>query len=202
MAQYIITDGERFIYKNRSGKYLPTYSEAMADIFDKRQAEGIFNNSLSKALKTVFYVKKYDVPEKCVKQLNKEELKKNTAKAEFSSNIQKWVEKIETLNGLAKDARKRKVELIEEQNRVEMELQDIIHWIEFSRFNAAEGYKACKEMKDCRMKRRAIKDELRVLDVILEQKITETIGEEIENSVSKLDKRTYEPRIRKDLFDL
>ena len=60
MSQYIITDGERFIYRNHSGKFVPTTSEAMADIFTKKQAEGIHNNSLPKALKSIFRVEKYD----------------------------------------------------------------------------------------------------------------------------------------------
>lgn len=51
MSQYIITDGERFIYRNHSGKYVPTHGETMADLFTKKQAESIYNHQLPKALK-------------------------------------------------------------------------------------------------------------------------------------------------------
>lgn len=60
MSQYIITDGERFIYQNHSGRFVPTASETMADIYTKKQAEGICKNSLDKALRRIFYVEKYD----------------------------------------------------------------------------------------------------------------------------------------------
>jgi len=52
------------------------------------------------------------------------------------------------------------------------------------------------------MKRRSIKNELLVLEIILEQRVNEMIGEEIYRRVQGIDKRTYKPRIKKDLFDL
>lgn len=76
MSQYIIIDGSRFIYRNHSGKYVPAPSETMADIFSKKQVETVFNNSLPKALKSVFRVEKYDKPPENVKQVTKEEIDK------------------------------------------------------------------------------------------------------------------------------
>lgn len=67
MSQYIITDGERFIYCNHSGKFVPTSSEAMADIYTKKQAEGICRNSLPRALRSIFHIQKYDCPPENVK---------------------------------------------------------------------------------------------------------------------------------------
>lgn len=111
MAEYIITDGSRFIYRNHSGKYVPTSSEAMADIFGKKQADAIFTNSLPKALKLVFRVEKYDKPPDQVKQVCREDLKNNTEKVMISDNIQRWLDRISDLNGLAKEALHRKEEL-------------------------------------------------------------------------------------------
>jgi len=202
MAEYIITDGSRFIYRNHSGKFVPTSSEVMADIFCKKQAEAIFNNSLPKGLRTVFHVKKYDKPPNQVKQVTKEEMDKNTEKVMISENAQRWLDKVSDLNGLAKEAQKRKKELIKQLHDLEDELLDIEHYIEFSNLNAAQGYKASKDIKDCRMKRRSVKNELLVLDIILEQRVDEMVDEEIHKRVQGLDKRTYKPRIRTDLFDV
>lgn len=41
MANYVITDGTRWIMKDRNGKYVPTSCESFADIFSKKQAENI-----------------------------------------------------------------------------------------------------------------------------------------------------------------
>ncbi len=202
MAEYIITDGSRFIYRNYAGKYVPTPSEAMADIFSKRQADAIFNNSLPKALKLVFHVEKYDKPPDQVKQVTREEMEKNTERVTISENVQRWLDKVSELNGLRNDAAKRKEELCKQLSDVDKELSDINHYIEFCNLNAAQGYKAYRMVKERRVKRRSIKNELVVVDAILEKKISDPIKEEIEKVIHSLDERTYTPRILNELFDM
>ena len=181
MAQYVITDGKRFIYRMHNGKYIPTSSESMADIYNKKQAERIFENSLSKPLRAAFRVEKYDKP---------------------PDNIQRWIDRISDLNGLAKDATDRKDVLSKELSDVEKEIQDCLHYIEFTNLNAAQGYKAYKILKDRRVKRRSIKNELQVLGIILGKKISETATDEIMKCIEGLDNRQYAPRVLQELFDL
>lgn len=202
MSQYIITDGERFIYCNHSGKLVPTSSEAMADIYTKKQADGICKNSLPKALKSIFYVEKYDRPPDSVKQVSKSDLKNNTEKVMIADNIQLWLNRINDMNGLIKDAKKRKEILEEQLEKLEDERLDIEHYIEFQNLNAAQGYKASKELKTCRVKRRSVKNELTVIDIILELQMKEMVSSKIYQKIEELDKRTYKPRVRTDLFDL
>ena len=202
MSQYIVTDGERFIYRNHSGKFVPTSSEAMADIYTKKQAESICKNSLPKALKNIFYVEKYDEPPACIKQVNQKDLKNNSENVMNTENIQMWLDKVSSLNGLRSDATKRKEELCKQLSNVDKELSDINHYIEFCNLNAAQGYKAYKMVKERRIKRRIIKNELTIVDVILEKKISDSMTEEIEKAIQNLDERTYTPRILSELFDL
>lgn len=42
---------------------------------------------------------------------------------------------------------------------IEKETDDIMHLIELTSFNAAEGYKIAKQLKEIRMERRILKDE-------------------------------------------
>lgn len=58
MAQYVITDGTRWIMRDRKGKYIPTSCEALADVYSNKQANSIFQNQLSKALKSCFHLQK------------------------------------------------------------------------------------------------------------------------------------------------
>lgn len=51
LAQYVITDGSRWIMRNRNGKYVPTSCEALADTFSNKAPNNLYNNSLPKALK-------------------------------------------------------------------------------------------------------------------------------------------------------
>lgn len=202
MSQYIITDGERFIYCNHSGKFVPTSSEAMADIYTRKQAEGICRSSLPKALRGIFHIKKYDTPPKNVKQVNQDDLKNNTEKTIISENVQIWLDKIIGLNGLKNDAVKRKEELCKQLSDVDKELTDINHYIEFCNLNAAQGYKAYKMIKERRIKRRIIKNELSIVDAILEKKVSDSITDEVEKVIHNLNERTYTPRILDELFDL
>ena len=201
MAQYVITDGTRWIMRDRKGKYVPTSCEVLADVYSNKKANSIFQNSLSKALKSCFHLQKIDKPPELVKQITQEEVKENTETPSRSENIQYWVDKVSDLNGLASEALHRKDSLLNQLSKVDQELSDINHYIEFCNLNAAQGYKAYKMIKERRIKRRKIKNELNVLNIILGKKISETATDEIEKAVAGMDKRKYEPRIMEELFD-
>lgn len=201
MAQYVITDGTRWIMRDRKGKYIPTSCEALADIYSNKQANFIFQNQLSKALKSCFHLQKIDEPPELVKQITQEKVNENTETPSHSENIQYWVDKVSDLNGLASEALHRKDNLLNQLSKVDQELSDINHYIEFCNLNAAQGYKAYKMIKDRRIIRRSIKNELDVLNTILGKKISETATDEIQKAISGMDKRTYEPRVLNELFD-
>ena len=201
MSQYVITDGSRWITKNRNGKYVPTTCEALADTFGNKEANSVYNNNLSKALKSCFRVMKVDKPPELVKQITQEKVNENTETPSNSENIQYWIDKISDLNGLASEALHRKDNLLSQLSKIDQELSDIDHYIEFVNLNAAQGYKAYRMIKDRRIIRRSIKNELDVLKTILDKKISETATDEIQKAISGMDKRTYEPRVLNELFD-
>lgn len=201
LAQYVITDGTRWIMRDRNKKYVPTSNEALADIFGNKEANSVYQNNLSKALKSVFHVEKIDKPPALIKQISHEEVKSNTETVSVAENIQYWVDKVSGLNGLAAEALHRKEELINQLSEVDKELCDINHYIEFCNLNAAQGYKAYKMIKDRRIKRRSIKNELDVLSIILGKKLSESVTDEITKAVLGMGNRTYEPRVLNELFD-
>ena len=91
--------------------------------------------------------------------------------------------------------------MLSQLSKIDQELSDIDHYIEFVNLNAAQGYKAYRMIKDRRIIRRSIKNELDVLNIILGKKISETATDEIQKAISGMDKRTYEPRVLNELFD-
>lgn len=201
LAQYVITDGSRWIMRNRNGKYVPTSCETLADVYSNKQANSIFQNQLSKALKSCFHVEKTDKPPELIKQITPEKVNENTETPSNSENIQYWIDKVSDLNGLASEALHRKDNLLSQLSKIDQELSDIDHYIEFVNLNAAQGYKAYRMIKDRRIIRRSIKNELDVLNIILGKKISETATDEIQKAISGMDKRTYEPRVLNELFD-
>lgn len=201
MTNYVITDGSRWIMKDKKGKYVPTSSQSLAGFYTKKQADGICNSSLSKALRGIFHVEKVDIiiPEQ-IKPVTEKDIDK-TEKVMVSENIQHWLDKVSDLNSLSNEVLSRKKELCRELSNVDKELCDILHYIEFCNLNAAQGYKAYKMVKERRILRRSIKNELLVLENILDRKVCDTTSNKINRSIQKIDKRTYEPRVLKELFD-
>ena len=64
-------------------------------------------------------------------------------------------------------------EISDEYNRLYLEIgkcdlkqQDLLHKIESSSFNAAQGYKLAKELKELREKRREVKNDFAIIEVI------------------------------------
>ena len=201
MANYVITDGTRWIMKDRNGNYVPTSFESFADIFSKKQAENIYKSSLTKALRGDFHVEKTseEVPAQ-VKPVTDKDIEE-TGKVMVSEDIKYWLDKATDMSNIANEAINRKRKLCQELSLVDKELCDILHYIEFCNLNAAQGYKAYKMVKERRILRRKIKDEISILDSILDQKVSQTAKNTIQKIAENMDKRTYEPRVLKELFD-
>jgi hypothetical protein len=203
VARYAIGNGKGYIAKDSLGRFTITTNLAIAEIYCRDKAENVYKSSISKSYKARGYkvVKLDDDAPDSVRQITTKELRKNTEKVLDVGNIQKWLDKIADLNGLAADALHRKAELIEQLSKVDRELSDIAHYIEFNNLNAAQGYKAYKMEHERRIIRRSIKNEIQVLEIILGKKISETVTDEINNAVTGMDQRSYEPRELSELFD-
>lgn len=202
MSQYVLTNGTQTQWiMRRKNKYVTTTCYAFADVFSKKQAEGILNCNLSKPMKAVFHVEKIDEAPKLVKQVSKVDLKQ-TEKLSESKEINEWVDKITTLNGLVKEAKSRKDTLLNNLSEVDRKITDIQHYIEFTKLNAAQGYKAYKMEREWLLKRRTIKNEMAVVNKIVECNMSDSLLDDVKNMIKTMDKRTYNPRFLDELYDL
>ena len=88
MAQYVITDGEKYIKSNFNGKVTQATNITMADVFDtKQQAMSFLKNSICKAWQRKYYVAEYEngdvvqctvpKPPKTIKKITKKISKAN-----------------------------------------------------------------------------------------------------------------------------
>lgn len=68
------------------------------------------------------------------------------------------------IRGAVESLKKRNAMLIAAQSKVDMEKCDIEHYIENCTFNASKGYEAAMMLKECMERRRAIKNELAVIN--------------------------------------
>lgn len=203
IKNYILTDGQRFIFRNHQGKYVPSYGESMAEHFTKVQAENILKNCLPKPLKKIFRVQQVIVADpKEVKALTNEQLNENAEKVMETNYVSQWLTKLEELNGLADEASKRREELRKQLSVIDQEKSDEEHYIELVNCNAYQGYQAYARLKKIMIKRRSIKNELTVLNIILDKEVGKVVSEDIKKQISALDKRKYNPRQKAELFNI
>ena len=84
-----------------------------------------------------------------------------------------------------------------ELSRISEEITDLEHYIEFSKFNVPDAYKAYKMLRDTLQERRKLKDTIRIVTELYDNCNVDKIA-----SVKKeLDNRVYKPRQLKGLFD-
>ena len=105
------------------------------------------------------------------------------------------------LEKITQELKSRKVYLNSELSKVDREISDIKHYIEFYPLNACQGYKAAKMMKDCLIRRRATKDEMEVINRILIMNVGFIGNGKGRNTLSKAKDKQYTPRILKELFE-
>lgn len=94
-------------------------------------------------------------------------------------------------------------EIKEEKSKLDMEITDILHYIEFNNFNAVQGYKLAKMLKDVTKRRREVKKTETQLDIILNNTISNVSKKGIKiNNIEKEQycNERYTPRVLVDLF--
>lgn len=97
--------------------------------------------------------------------------------------------------------KKRREQLPSEQSAVDKERRDIEHYIEFSSLSASEGYKAYRMLKDCLGRRRAIKNEMEMIDSTLRISVSNVKPARVAKIIHRPESKKYEPRVLNDLFE-
>ena len=124
-------------------------------------------------------------------------------------NVYEFNDMLKQVNTFMTDLPRRIQQVKMEINYYQEELQDLEHYIEFTNLSASQGYKIAKEIKDVRMKRRELKNELEYLEII-EKRMKNALRHQdgisqvtdgISRTKERISTRTYTPRVRKDLFE-
>lgn len=87
-------------------------------------------------------------------------------------------------------------EISDSMSKIDLELSDVYHYIEFSTLNAADGYRAYKLLQEVLRRRRAIKNELALMQTL---KAAQKALNEVQKGIER--RKTYYPRVRYELFE-
>lgn len=120
----------------------------------------------------------------------------------LTEDITRWVEKFGICNDILKDAEKRKEELNTELSRLDKELSDIIHKIEFeSPKDLYRGWLVYKKIKQNRESRRILKNELLIVSSVPSLKTDKLDRQVIQKRINGLSKRKYQVRVTEEVED-
>lgn len=178
---YVITDGEHYI-NSTGGQHIV--------------------NSINQATKIITQEKANNVLKSLPKILNKYEWEIKTIEDVVKPKEidYDFMDKISEIESFAKDLNERKIYLQAKLQRVEMEIVDIEHAMEFYTLNAAQGYKIYKMYHDTKVERREVKDELQKIEYILTSNMQNALNNRISKSIIEVDNKQYTPRVLKELF--
>lgn len=107
---------------------------------------------------------------------------------------------IKEINDIYNKAEEAHKKLTQELSSNEMEINDILHFIELENFGLFAGYALALKLKKLRLARRKIKDELEPLQILTtmldSQKLAE-IQKRIDTKINMQEDRRYTPRVLK-----
>lgn len=118
----------------------------------------------------------------------------------------------EHLNGIYDFATKSKTRLATLKTKLsncDNKLNDLDHWIEMKKPSASEGYNFAKIMREIRLERRDIKDEIRMLEKAIEafelhiggKNKIEPVKKVVDKTINFTENQSYQPRVLKSMFD-
>lgn len=117
----------------------------------------------------------------------------------------------EHIHGIFEFATKSKNRLIELKSSLSVcdnKLNDLDHWIELKPPSASEGYEFARIMREIRLERRDIKDEILMLEKAIEvfeaniggKNKIEPVKKAVDKTIMYTESQAYKPRVLKSMF--
>lgn len=217
--------GNYIRFDGGTGKYVPVPLKKAGFVWnDRAKANKILKNSLAKELKKKYSVvvseneeakdeqpamvdepTSLEVPvtTKVVEKPRKKVNKIDRSLLEYvadESGMEQIERKIEDMIRFSTYVQSRQEILNDELSKVDREISDIHHFIEFESLNAYQGWVVYKLLQKKLLKRRSIKDEIMIAGNVLSSKIDYVSLNNVSKSIKGLEHRMYKPRELSDLF--
>lgn len=120
----------------------------------------------------------------------------------IDENIDSFIEEgISKFEQYIVNIRYARAKMYEELAVCDKKIVDIEHAMEFQKLGASDGYKLYKLMHDTLNERRRLKDNISKVEMVLTSRISDSFGGGLTKKVSRLEKRTYKPRVLTELFE-
>lgn len=200
MALYVVTDGHKnYIRRDVNGKYVIARSRALADEYiEKWKAEKILRNNITPKKRKKFYVKEEDVG--IANVATEKDTDNVDGDKTYYSQVDTIYKKVEDIKNFIHGFENRKNELSSFLSRIDKEIIDIQHYIEFTDIEDDDALSTYKMLKQRLKLRRQVKNELSIIGHMRECKMEGSMIDSLSEMILNIDKKTYVPRIMTNLF--
>ena len=192
---YVIKIDKNFIGYDAEGRYGEVNSINKAIRGNLHRLSNIVNNSISPSKRSQCKVVAFST----VKEVPSVVAPKHTEEGHTESMFDSVFAEIKKVD--LTSFHKEHSELSQRMSRIDQEVSDIQHYIEFNRLNAADGYKAFKLLQDKLLERRVIKDDLAKFQMLAAAKVSDIYDGTFDKHIAEFESRTYTPRFLTHLFD-
>ena len=192
---YALTNHKLYIMQKANNSITTANIDEAILYTTKEKADNALKN-LPRAFRNIgFVVKEVEPEENDVVQWNYDEF----IDQHCLDNVD---EKISNLQKFLRNVYAQKTFAEQQLQNIEKEITDIEHAAEFYNLNAANGYKLYKMLHEARNKRRKYKDQLLIIDIIMDGNIGDISNGRTLRRIKGLDNRKYKPRILEELFEM
>lgn len=202
MAEFIIksvSEEERYICYDKIGKMSVTNRPEKAVRFaDAGKAWNALTNHMPKKKRDGWKVVSYEKPEQ--QNAPAQRVRVDLDTSSMKKDDFDWEKVKKNISESFSEIIAYKDKLSSQLSQVEAELCDCEHYCEFFKCDAAHGYKLYAMIRERRIKRRFIKDELRRANSVLSMSYTDIANGDIEKVFKEISEQSYEPRVLKELF--
>ena len=186
---YIIQCGEGYVARLKNSSPYITTDQAKALVIETEEKANNIMSTLPKLMRSkgtqLLYEEEHEVINNEYVPVDMENIK------ELICNLS---DQFKTMKG-------NKDWLTDMESKVDQEISDILHYIEFFSFNACEGYKLAKGLKELRLKRRDIKNQLEAINIISHHTCNMLTDGKTNKALCNIENKQYTPRILKELFE-
>lgn len=194
---YILVDGNVYLGMTNNN-FIPVKDKDDAKKFpNEKNALSVLQSCVPKILRKNYSWKTLEVEE--VEEVVCSDFKVNTKYIpvdvnELKESIQNLSDKFSILQG-------NKEWLLEEESNIDRQISDVLHFLEFNSFSACEGYKLCKALKELRLKRREVKNELELINIINCHTCNNIAKGNTNKAINSIENKQYTPRVLTELFE-
>lgn len=196
---YVLKHGNDYIAKAYDGSlYITSNAESAMKLAEEKKAVNI-RKSLPRQIRAygAWNVTKIEDKFQCI-QTKKETI--NSQPNYTPVSMDKVTEMIQGLSEQFRTMQDNTKWLEQQLSESDQEILDLLHYIEFYDFNACEGYKLAKKLKNIRLKRRNAKNQLEAIKII-NNTCNMLANGSTDLALRRLDNQHYKPRILTEMFE-